>query len=140
MNNNMKRPVGSFLFMFTALLLGVMIYVLFRPPLSWFPIIGNLDNAIIDLSQLPIFLSDFIKYHLSDILWALALAETVYIIKNNIYFAFFTALILTILFEIMQYIGIVSGTGDVLDVVFVACSLSIYFIIKKRKHRHEKEI
>jgi hypothetical protein len=127
----MKNKTGSILFIFITLLAGMLIYFLFRPPLSWFPDIRGWDKTIVDLSWLPLPVSVFIKYHLSDILWALALAETVYVISNNLKFAFLTALVSTLLFEIMQYFGIVKGTGDILDVVFVAGSLSIYFIIKK---------
>jgi hypothetical protein len=128
----------SILFIFSALLIGSSVYLLFRPPFTWLPEIGGWNKAVVDLSRLPTPVSDFILYHLSDVMWALALAETVYVVKKNLYLGVFTALGLTILFEVMQYSGIVRGTGDIWDVIFVAISLSIYYLIKKRRYQHEK--
>jgi glycopeptide antibiotics resistance protein len=80
----------------------------------------------------------FLLYHLSDVMWALALAESVHLITKNITFAVITTFILTVLFEVMQYFRIVKGTGDIWDILFVAVSLSIYFMIMRRRHENEK--
>jgi steroid 5-alpha reductase family enzyme len=71
-------------------------------------------------------------------LWALAFAETVYIIKKNLMLAISIALVSTILYEAAQYFGIVSGTGDIWDVIFVVLALTIYFTYKRRC-RNEKQ-
>jgi hypothetical protein len=139
MIDNMNNKIRSFSFIFITLFIAVLTYVLFRPPLSWFPNSWEWDKAIIDLSRLPNLISNFIKYHLADVLWALALAEAVCIIKKNLNFSVIVALIATILFEFMQYLGIVKGTGDIFDVIFVAVSLSIYFLIKKRSYTNEEK-
>jgi hypothetical protein len=135
-----SRQVKSVIFILITLFFGALIYLLFRPPLSWLQGVGGWNNVIIDISRLPLPVSNFILYHLSDVLWALALAETIYFIKKNLYLAFWLALILTVLFETMQYFKIVKGTGDIWDIIFVAVSLSIYFMIKKRKYRHEEKV
>ena len=135
MNNKFK----SILFIFISLSLGTLIYVLFRPPLSWFPTIPDWDKAIVDISWLPTPLSSFILYHLSDVMWAVALSETIFLIKKNLLFAIVMAFILTVIFESMQYLKLVRGTGDIWDVIFVTISLLIYYFIRKRSLKNEKE-
>jgi len=70
-------------------------------------------------------------------MWALALAETVYFLKRSLWLSVIIALAMTILFETAQYFKVVGGTGDIFDVIFVAVSLSIYFLIKKGLHKNE---
>ena len=111
------------------LLTGISVYLLFRPPLSWFPYILGWDSVIINLSPLPIFLSDFIKFHLTDILWALSFVEVIYLITKNKYIAITIVIVSTIIFEVGQYFGIISGTGDIRDVICVLIMLVIYAII-----------
>jgi len=129
---NIRKKFKNILIIFILLLIGLLTYVLFRPPLSWLVFINSGNQAIINLSWLPNPISAFILFHLADVLWALALAETVYIIKGNHLFAAFVALASTILFESMQYFNIIPGTGDIWDVIFVAISLFVYVLIKKR--------
>jgi hypothetical protein len=121
------------------LLVGSLVYLLFRPPLSWFPKIASWDSAVIELSCLPSFISSFVKFHLSDVVWALALGETVYFIKKNLLLGVVIALASTIIFESMQFLGIIPGTGDIWDIIFVTIALSIYYIIKKRGIFNEKQ-
>jgi len=121
----------SIFFITVSLFVGALIYLLFRPPLSWVPNIWGWDKAIIDISWLPSFVSGFILFHLSDILWALAFAETIYVIKRSLYLAVSISFISTTTFETLQFVGIVRGTGDIWDVILVTISLSMYFFIKK---------
>jgi glycopeptide antibiotics resistance protein len=76
---------------------------------------------------------------LSDVLWALAFAETVYVIKKSVAFCVIASFCLTVAFEMLQYFGIVRGTGDIWDIIFVAIFLSIYYTIKKRGKMNERE-
>jgi len=135
----MNTKIKSVLFIVISLSFGILLYILFRPPLSWFPDIKGWDKAIIDISWLPSLLSSFILYHLSDIIWSLALAEAVYLIKNNLILAVISSLILTILFELLQILKVVKGTGDIWDIIFVTVFLSIYYFIKRKGYKNEKE-
>jgi hypothetical protein len=134
----MPNKTKSIAFIIATLFIGTMIYLLFRPPLSWLPSIKGWDKAIIDISWLPLPISGFILYHFSDVLWALAFAETLYVIKNNLYIAVLISLVSTAVFETLQYFGVARGTGDIWDFIFVAISLSIYFVIKKGVNKNEK--
>ena len=94
---------------------------------------------MISLSWLPVPISIFIKYHLSDILWALSFAETVHILKRKYYLSFFIVLAAIALLNILQHFGIAKGTCDVLDVLFTAGSLVIYIVIRKGIEKNEKK-
>ena len=133
-----RKNRKSLLFIAITLLIGSSIYILFRPPLSWFPHIYNWNSAFIDLSILPTAVSAFIKYHLSDVLWALAFAETVKLITNNFLLGAIIALVSTVFYETMQYLGYFRGTGDIYDVIFVLMSLIIYLILNKGRKTDEK--
>jgi len=120
------------------LFLGTMIYVLFRPPLSWFPDFFGWEKAVVSLSWIPAPISTFILYHLSDVLWAISFAEMIYTIKRKLYLAFIIVIAVTVLLNLAQHFRIAKGTADILDVIYIVVSLSIYFIIRKRIKKHEK--
>ena len=135
------RKKKSIMYILVALLIGVLIYVLFRPPLQRSVAFQYRNHAIVDLTWLPTPISIFVLYHLADILWALAFAETVYVIKGSHTLGALIALVSTALFETMQYFGVFAGTGDIWDVIFVAISLFGYWAIKGRRGvRNENKI
>ena len=133
------RSKKSILFILITLTAGVLIYVFLRPPLYWSSTLIVLNHEIVDITWLPPYISMFILYHFADILWALAFAETVYVINGNHMLGIIVAFISTVLFETMQYFDILPGTGDIWDVFFVAISLFIYLVIRKGV-RNEKEV
>ena len=135
----MKKEYKSILLIYIFLSLGTLIYILFRPPLSWFPSIPDWDKAVVNISFLPSLISSFILYHLSDVMWALALSETIFLIKKNLLLSITTVFILTVMFESLQFLKIVKGTGDIWDVIYVTIFLSIYYFIKKRSWKNEKK-
>jgi len=123
------------------LFIGALVYLLFRPPL---PLIRNIiawEDSLISLAVLPDFISSFILYHLTDVLWALSFVEAVYFISKNKYLAVIIVTIFTTIFEIGQHYGFIRGTGDIWDVVFVIVMLVIYFIILtiRKERKNEKE-
>jgi hypothetical protein len=134
----MRKQVKSILFVLSCLFIGALPYFFFRPPFSWLPVIGRREEAIADISWMPLFMSDFVLYHLSDVLWALALAETAYLIKKNLRHAVAISFASTALFETMQYFGVIRGTGDIWDIIFAAISLVVYFFFKKGVCKNEK--
>ena len=133
-----RKKIKSIFIILTLLLIGLLIYVLFRAPLSWLAVLNSTNQAIIDLSWLPTPLATFILNHLTGVVWALALAETVYVIKDNYLLGTFIAFASTVLFESMQYFNFIPGTGDIWDVIFVTISLIGYLLIKKRGRNEKK--
>ena len=123
------------------LVLGVLIYSLFRPPLFWVYGIFGWESEIISLSAFPLVLSEFILYHLTDVLWALSFVETIYFISKNKYLAVTIVAIFTILFESGQYFDCIRGTGDICDILCVFVMLAIYLkIITILEDRKSEEI
>lgn len=59
-----------------------------------------------------------IKNYLPDALWAYALASTIFIIWNRVINHYWLLLIIIffVTFEILQYLHIIKGTGDVWDI------------------------
>ncbi|MDR2599662.1 MAG: hypothetical protein LBC73_05245 [Oscillospiraceae bacterium] len=133
-----KNYIRSFIFVFAMLFIGMLVYVFLRSSFLWITIFPNHNQPIIDITWLPTPISIFILYHLSDVLWALAFAETVFIIMNNYTLGVVIALVSTVLFETAQYINIIPGTGDIWDIFFVAVALSVYWVIKKYIDTKEK--
>ena len=115
------------------LFVGALVYLLFRPPLSLMRNIIAWEDSLISLAVLPDFLSSFVLYHLTDVLWALSFVEAIYIISKNKYLAVIIVAVFTIIFEIGQYYSIIKGTGDIWDVIFVIAMLIIYLIILHQK-------
>ena len=123
------------------LFLGSIVYLLFRPPLPIMQWLFTWDGALINISTLPNFLSSFILFHFTDILWALSFTETIYILSKNKYLAVIIVTVFTIVFELSQYFGVIAGTGDICDVIYVIAMLIIYLIImtKRKGPKNEKK-
>ena len=81
-----------------------------------FPImLGVLIYAIPDLKKLPSFFSNY----LPDGLWAYAFLSCIIIIWNRqIHIPWLIAVFISfVMFEALQYLEIINGTGDIKDVV-----------------------
>ena len=123
-----------------SLCIGLLIYLFFRENTY----IAELVENVIDLSKLRSkmrFLgNDFIKYYLVDYLWALSLCSGLHIIfkpsiKNSI-IAVVTVFLYGATYEILQFSNIISGTGDIADIIlYLLAALTVnlinLFLIKK---------
>lgn len=101
-----------------CLLLGSAIYILFRNDVVFIKIIGIDYRNIYELA--PSFLTYFVLYNLSDMLWALALmcflcTQTSYVVK-------ILGIIIPVALECAQLLDACPGTFDIID-------LSIYIIL-----------
>ena len=120
-----------------SLVAGAFIYLFFRPHtifLSW---------LLVDapLARLSFIGDNVVKYYLCDFLWCYALCFSLFRLHlpstSKAVFIALCAFAFGSVWEIMQYIGWVSGTYDFFDcVAYGAGSISalcIYFLIKRRK-------
>lgn len=120
-----------------SLILGFLIYLLFREN----TIITTQISYIIDLEPLRnLFLgvkSDFLKYYLVDFLWALSLSCGLHIIfkpkiKGSLICSL-TVVTLGTVFEMLQFLNVINGTGDILDVIsYILAALTVNVINLKR--------
>ena len=113
-----------------ALFIGFCVYLLFREETY----IAKFFEPSLKLKYIRQLLlyepNDFVKYYLTDFLWAFSLYCFVSIIYSEHKYSRLISATLTFasgfIWEILQFIGTVSGTGDVLDVAtyLFACILA----------------
>ena len=104
-----------------SLMIGAIIYVLFRPN----SYIAIFVDGIMDMGTLRQFLesssTDFLKFYFPDFLWTLSLCFCLYAVfgltKKRIIFFSLVAFFCSVAWEIIQWFSIVSGTGDIIDVI-----------------------
>ena len=133
MHNCLKTAVPGLL----SLLIGAVLYILFRPASYVALLFGNVGWV----SQLQDLLRpvgcDFLRFYFPDFLWAFALScglQTVFMPQKWGVAACGTAAFACgVIWEGLQKTGAVSGTGDWLDVLmyFLAGVASILINIKE---------
>lgn len=120
------------------IILGVTVYVLFRPDtyVSQFVYSQLGFNPKISIAFVPV--SKFVKYYLCDILWAYSLTfSMIFILKNekNKYkIALPVCIVFEIIIELLQLCRSLPGTFDFVD-MFNECvtTILIIFICRKGK-------
>ncbi len=120
-----------------SLILGLMIYLLFRENTN----ISQMIYRFIDLTEIRSILSwlenDFLKYYFVDYLWALSLSCWLHLIflpkMKGSFVCSITVVFLGVLFETLQFTKLVNGTGDILDVIsYLLAVLTVNIINYKR--------
>ena len=114
-----KKEIQLFLLSIVSLTLGCMVYVLFRP----YSNISIWVNQIIPTKSyadnLRFLDSSFIKYYFVDFLWAFSFSCIIRIVlkekKKPVIFAVVS--FCGLIWELLQCIGTVIGTGDFIDVI-----------------------
>ena len=129
------------------MILGGIIYIIFRDNntlmFSWFYKLGiaeNIENIrnVIEINFLP----NWILFNFPDGVWIYSLTSLMFIIwentKNKIkYFWIILAPVLGISAELGQYINIVPGTYDYLDLSFcIFASIMPFLIFNKKGGEH----
>ena len=124
-----------------SLLLGTAFYLLFRENIYF----SKLVLAKIEIVQISTYFSfldnAFFKYYFPDFLWAFSLdclLHAIYLpnVKGAINCSLITVLVGTV-YEAFQYFDIVSGTGDLIDVLlYLLAAITVVFI--NQKGRREK--
>lgn len=121
-----------------SLVLGGASYIIFRDNtyiggiFDEYSLVLSVRNLLNEMS------CDFVKYYLLDFLWGLSLSCGIIAIHKpktkGIFLSALTAFICGCVWELLQYIGFVSGTGDWLDVLmYLSASLMSVLINKRRR-------
>lgn len=129
------------------MLIGAIAYYTCCPSV-WF--VQKLDLVVGSVSRQPIIPQGILKVSLRcyffDYIWAFSLSNAIYISYQNSIKTMVIAVIITVvlgsLLEIMQLLGITTGTFDIFDIwVELIGSLSGVYIIKslRRINRNEKD-
>lgn len=125
------------------LICGALIYFLFRRSnlaiFSWFD--NTLNDVVVKYMGVglkwSLNLPSWLIYSLPDGLWAYSLSYTIISIWNNSLKPIFVIIItcsLAELFEIMQFIGLVPGTFDLIDFVLsIVAVIPAYIAVNHNK-------
>ncbi len=132
----MNNRIRCFVHSVTALALGGIIYLLFRD-----------RTHIHDALHMPALLNhtkfigdDFVRYTLPDFLWAYSFACAFHAIlcgKKRM-LIFFTVVLSGGIYELMQHLSLISGTGDLLDAIMYILAAVIANFIFSKKRENEK--
>lgn len=138
----MRRRKKYVLLGVVSLVLGAMIYIVFREN-SYIGITFNSISMIQEIRRvLDGFSCGFLKFYLPDFLWGFSLCcnlLAVYIPKRNgCIICVGIAFLCGCVWEWMQYKGIVSGTGDINDVLMYLLASVACTIINIRSERYEE--
>ena len=122
-----------------ALMLGAVVYILFRPN-TWVSHLFDGIEFIVDLRSAVASPSrNWFRYYVPDLLWAFALCCGIQAIyepeHKGVLFCALTALCCGVVWEMLQWSRIVTGTGDVWDILMYLTGsvLSILINVKGEK-------
>ena len=124
---------------FLLLLIGAMIYIIYRPNvyfLMCFPI-GLLEKIKVDIDYANCSIGTYIFiFCLPDSLWYASLLifqSALYERQKIAIFLFSLSVFLPFIYELLQKIGIVAGTFDIMDLFTYLLTL-IIVLLCQRKH------
>lgn len=125
-----------------SLVLGGIIYIFGRPS----SYIAEFFTSFFTTKPIthPFFQNcDFIKYYFTDYLWAFSMfcaLNTIPTAKNSLTFRGLVVILIGIVWEFLQFIGTVSGTGDIVDIImYITAVLSVVLLDKILKKRSLQE-
>jgi hypothetical protein len=105
---------------FLPIFFGILIYTL-RP--YALKICFNSTNLLL--------VKKFILYNLPDSLWAISFFCVLNVYIKRIIISFTIVITCTIVFELLQHLMVINGTGDLWDIFFSIMFLVPFFIIYK---------
>ena len=133
----MARQYTNIIISAASLFIGCLLYVLFREDTY----IGNIFSHLPFITALRIWVSPIscncVKFYFGDFLWGLSLGFGL-----QVFFTSRTAEILLcgcvtflcgLIWEYLQFCGIISGTGDFWDIVSYFCAGTICIIFNLRR-------
>lgn len=139
--NKIKITIFTFIEI-SALILGGLIYWLFREKTYISKLVSYYIDGEVLKQQFGIFDSNFLKYYFVDYLWALSLSCGLHSIflpefKTSLKITFIV-FIFGIIYEILQKIGNINGTGDIIDILLyllagITTNLINYILTKREK-------
>lgn len=120
-----------------SLFLGLICYLLFREKTYVSEIINSIINLKSARNYFKFIENDFLKYYFPDFLWAVSFSCCLHIIFNpKICGSIICTIVIAfigIVFETLQFLKIINGTGDVLDVcLYILGGFKVNMITLKR--------
>ena len=145
-DNSARQHIFYCLNILVSLILGLAVYVCFRPDTYVshvvYNVLGVSVDGIIPTNGLPAWLLLFIRNYLGDISWAYALTFTIFYIWLGMDGKLVTAFCIVTAFEIgievLQKTDIVLGTFDWWDIFLEICITAFIMLLIKILHKENK--
>lgn len=135
----MRTFIKNIVWSVAALLCGAMLYILLRPDSYVGKLFSNCRYVLDFQNSLRHISAGFLRYYLPDMLWALALGcciQGVLVPKSaGVFVCSALPLLYGLLWELLQYRGVLMGTGDLLDVLMYFCGSLVSVIINLKEIR-----
>lgn len=117
-----KYRIFKFFNFFVPFFIACLIYLFYRQDIiieqyeEWFPLFGKLRLLTYTETGSNWYWL-FIKYYFPDMLWAYSLGCSTYYGYRNRAIKILLPILLGTTIEVCQYIGVLFGTGDILDII-----------------------
>ncbi len=136
----MKYTLKNIILSIFSLSAGGLIYLAARPD----SYVSIFINRIIPLADIQRVLSplnfEYINNYAPDFLWAFSLTCALLVTNKSIKATVLVVSLCGIIWETLQFIGIISGTGDIIDIItYLTAVFTAVLINKKECSNHEKE-
>ncbi len=139
----MKRRYIYVLLCILTLGIGGGLYIIFRPDTYVAEFVRGIAPAVNDIYTKANTLNcDFLKYYLPDFLWAFSLncgLNAIFNTKKSYLITACAVSLLSIFWETAQYLGIVSGTGDFIDMAMYLFAVLLILIFEIIYYKKTKE-
>ena len=132
-----RQRLKYFLLGLASIVLGLLIYLIFRPN-TYVSVLVKMFLRIDIPAELSNYNVPFLKYYFADYLWAFAFSCWLRCIPFNVRkrdaVCFLVVGVTGILYEIMQFFGVVSGTGDIYDcLLYLLAGWTVNILNKKKE-------
>ena len=127
---------------FAALIVGGLLYLLFLENTYIGRLFGNFDGVLLLRGWCRPLACDFTRFFLPDLLWCFSLSCCLLAVRGagreNVVICGVMALGCGFGWELLQYLSIIDGTGDPLDVFMYLLGCCLYFLINLKEKKNEK--
>lgn len=135
----MNRKMYNIALCVSSLAIGGAYYLLFKNNTIFESIVCKFVDFMSIKNRLPRITSRFLNNHFCDFLWVFSLYCGLCAIflptKKQSMVIFFAVVILGTVWELFQFYGVVSGTGDILDVVTYVFGAYVSLLITTKKEK-----
>ena len=147
MNRTIKQHMFYALNISASLVIGLIIYLCYRPDTyvsqAVYNLLGISPDIGVFVKLLPTWLLLFIRNYLADIIWAYALTFTIcYILWNqnkSMFPIFGIVAVFESCIEVSQKVGIMSGTFDWFDIFLEICISALVMLVIKTKYKEKQK-
>lgn len=137
----MSKRKRNILFSLTALIVGCLLYILFRKNTYIGGVFAGMENIDTIRQMCHLHVSDLYKFYLPDFLWGFALGCGLIAIYNprikGVIICASFSFLCGCVWELLQCLEVLSGTGDVYDVIMYLLASAICIIINLKETREE---